>query len=598
MSRSRGDEGYDDFFPVESSASMLSPAKSPKLVHLEHELKNLRKFCSRPSVAIPRRRHTTLSSASDCARLPLHVKKVAPLHEDFVCSLNHELVPLFRMNRDASFYGSLLPDAIKEVPDSKAAPDDISAMLKAGYLEETTQDEVQACGTWFTVNEQVKNRRRGIFWPRGINDWLAEEQDGLGLWQPDIGDTLEAVKDLHKPNLFAACFDLSISFFQCELSPEVRPFYAFKSDGRFYRLTRMPMGQRWAAFLMHAVTETLAYRAAAGHNVKVRAFVDNVRFLGDEHSVRLAATAFKDLCHAAGVTLNDEEENAVHQRGDFLGLHFDYARRLVRLSAKTEQKIKAFETTLTDPNLCLEACASGFGLLYYASRVLRLPLAQFYWPIKFYRKRMSELANGKLKWSSKADLWRCIRQDVNRWVAALRKNTFVGPDLPTTNEFRYILATDASITGYGGVLFDQHSGEVRSYGGKWHRAHKCDDINTLEGDAVSRCYKHFRTTLSGLPVLLLVDNTSVVHCLKRGHAREYTLNKSISHILDVLQQNPDVRVCHIDTELNPADDISRGKPLSPQLTSHVLAGGRRYWRSSLKVAAPVSIPLAKETMVQ
>ena len=172
-------------------------------------------------------------------------------------------------------------------------------MLAADFIEPTTLDKTRRFGRWFSVVEEAKGRRRGIFWPRDINE--AKRFVGahdMGLEFP-IEDILGAAVQVNQKGMWATTYDLKISFNQCSLAPEVRAYFVFRTqDGRLFRLTRMPMGDVTAPNTMHAITAALAKEAAEEEpGVSFWVHVDNVRFVSaSKAAVMRVSDRFVTLC--------------------------------------------------------------------------------------------------------------------------------------------------------------------------------------------------------------------------------------------------------------------------------------------------------------
>ena len=138
------------------------------------------------------------------------------------------------------------------------------------------------------------------------------------------------------------------------------------------------------------------------------------------------------------------------------------------------------------------------------------------------------------------------------------------------------------------MLFDDTTGEVRTAAGRWHERQRPDDINTLEATAVALAWAELSDGFPANPnVLILVDNTSVMHTLRKGRAAEFHLNRMVDMVLSGLKGNGNVRIAYINTLMNPADRVSRGMPLDWQLASSLGAVGRREEQAAYHVAAPI-----------
>jgi hypothetical protein len=59
---------------------------------------------------------------------------------------------------------------------------------------------------------------------------------------------------------------------------------------------------------------------------------------------------------------------------------------------------------------------------------------------------------------------------------------------------------------------------------------------------------------------IIVDNTSTMYGLRKGSAHAHLLNTSVKQTLRLLPST-DIRISHITTDKNPADSLSRQRPL-------------------------------------
>jgi len=275
---------------------------------------------------------------------------------------------------------------------------------------------------------------------------------------------LEAIEDLNRSTGdWAVTFDLTTAYHQCELAPAVREYYCFRVGEQYYRMTRMPMGEVPSPGIMQGIVSAIATEAARGTGVIARAYIDNVRFMGSQEAVCLAASRFRDVCARCGVTLNAEPYNTPHQTGPFLGIEFDYKARTVAIGPRLRAKLEAANLhTCTNDDLC-----TTFGALYHASRILRINMAEFYFCMKYYRKRVAALLSGALHGSDCASIWPSILRQFTRWLDTATRNVPVSVTPRLAEDAPYALATDASDLGWGAVLFCRRTGRISTIGGKW-----------------------------------------------------------------------------------------------------------------------------------
>jgi len=549
-----------------------------------------------------RRRATTVATEMH-AHLPLHMKRVPFCDYDRIIALEcgerrERLTNLIRWNREAELYETVAQGKSAN-PGSRVSRNDIRCMLDAGFIEPTTRSSVRRVGKVFCVVEAEKARRRLIFWPRQLNEEVTaiKEAAGLDYLAPSLEDTLAAIADMTAPNLWATTADVKISFNQCLLAPAVRPYFAFHVGGEYFRLTRMPMGETVAPAVMQSITEAIAHAAARSLCVTTRVFVDNVRFLGDKTAVTAAMQRFQELSLECSLELNQEPGNVAHQAGTFLGMAFDYTNATVRLGQKAVNKLKAFRARILSDDVLIDEFMTGFGVVEYASRILRLQTSKFYVALKFARRRAAAVFAGQATPAMQADIWPCARPSLMQWIDELLANRPTPTGLPADKAREYVLATDASLYGWGAVLYCDATGEFHDVGGRWGKSHSHTEINELEAYAVANAWHAFATRLTELSkVQVLVDNTSVLHTARKGRAHEQPLNAAIDSLLSVIGGNTNVTIAYIDTKRNPADAVSRGLPVVKELASTLGSEGRRLEAKSVRVYAP-AIPKRTEHLV-
>jgi len=189
------------------------------------------------------------------------------------------------------------------------------------------------------------------------------------------------------------------------------------------------------------------------------------------------------------------------------------------------------------------------------------------------------------------DIWPSIRDELTQWIRIVLSNpwTPVVQDANTPHDF--VLATDASLTGYGAVLFEECSGKIWEVAGKWATRGAPKKINEMEARAVSEAIRACADIIRGGHLLLLVDNTSTRATLHRGSAHAYLLNAAIGEAVSGLLPRQSCKVAYIATNANPADAPSRGKHAEEQLASALGPVGRRLASSALRVAVPCNVSL-------
>lgn len=523
---------------------------------------------------------------------PLHTKHVCPmdissLSRLAVGPLAADLARCLQYLRAESFYESLTQQRKAKKISSTVSEPDLTALLAAGIIEPCSS--VSRYGRLFSVAEIAKSRRRSIYWPRQLN----EEVEAIGFPVPALPDPVVAGADIPAP-CSAACFDLTAGFYQIGLDESVRRFFGIYIRGKHYRLCRVPMGANFAPAIMHTVTSILADIPAADCQVVRTVFIDNVRFCGTADAVARASITFRDRCALAKATLNDEPANDAHQSGIFLGLACDYREGTVGVTESAKAKLRERLATVFSAEPSIADALRLFGSVIHASRILRIPLGEYYLPIKYLRRRCASVALGT-PLSAPAEVWPCAREAIESWVEAIISHEPVRHiPSPAAPRAQLVIASDASLSGWGAVALSPE-GNVFQAGGQWKATFESADINTLEMRALSLALGAFKDVIDAqhpsTPFLLLVDNSSVAHVLRKGMAREFSLNDALREVLRSLQGDRHVAVGLISSESNPADAISRGaQPAEDsELGSALGALGRRVRRAGfLRVACPAS----------
>ena len=167
---------------------------------------------------------------------------------------------------------------------------------------------------------------------------------------------------------------------QFELPEHARNWYCFVSRHEWFRLVIIPTGGRAEPNLAHALTASLARRAAESENASAGAFVvrdgayiDNAAFKGDESPATSAMVRFRSFAVAAGVTICDTMPQWCRQY-NFLGVHINHLDKTVALTPKTLAKLEVILpfSRLFRKRSLLFCCSSiwdyGFGVLQFLGR--------------------------------------------------------------------------------------------------------------------------------------------------------------------------------------------------------------------------------------
>ena len=234
--------------------------------------------------------------------LPLHIKKVTPVRWEVIQRLAKSCTPalvdrvaqaISYVNDDANYSPELKRPRYK----ASFTVHQIAALVAAEKIEPATTPK-----NWvnaFLVVEAEKERQRPIFEPRRLNEIISPPP----LRYPS---RLQRRWAWTNKSRFVANMDFAAYFDAFVLSSEVRDFFCFvDAEGKTWRLTRLPMGARWAPFVAQTVTWVLVFPFLS--RCRVSTTIDNIRMVGDVEGVFVAAVAeLLGRIAACNITLNDD----------------------------------------------------------------------------------------------------------------------------------------------------------------------------------------------------------------------------------------------------------------------------------------------------
>ena len=539
------------------------------------------------------------STAAEYATLPLHVKKVEKIDLDKVMALakglpqEKRLKELLHFVKDPNYHLPMMEKDIDATPISKFTNEDISLLYSAGQISPIDREHVKGTVVTFTVTEQklkndapesqrrfltalslpknptYKNRRRPIQWPRWDNDATTYEAEiefatlKESLQQPRHGDS-------------ATCADLAMSFSQIAFSSEVSRFHCFKdNNGKWWKSEVMLMGASYSCEIMHLIMEILATArqnvllAVGKGGVRIQVHVDNVRYLHpNPFYVQEAMTCFLANATFVRATVNMDADINPHTFGTSFGVVHDYHENLAALTEKHLRKITQAREDIKKPLTVRRACEI-MGLLFYGSTVLKINLAHFYFPIKWYRRLAHDFERGSrggkpFGLDTVVTPWPSIEQRFDWWMRRIGSNV---PASHEKSEPTITLFCDASKVGCGAVLIDGVCPSYRQYGASfttkeysdiWDAKDESKAISLLETKAAAKAISHFRHFLEGNSVRLYIDNTSLIGALSKTHSKSFALNEELLHLIREMEKTgASFDVQYVPTESNLADRPSR-----------------------------------------
>ena len=498
-----------------------------------------------------------------------------------------------------------LRDASKDVhTEAKLFGSDIELLLKSRFATDTGMSRSQfeaahdsAClyvNLFSTVETRSIERRRVISWPASFNVAEKKLTESLALEHSRVVfSKASEVRDRGVTNFYAASLDFTKFYQQFELT--VKRFWAFVYRRRVYTLNSIPTGAVLPPLFAQALSRTLLALAVRSANVEAHVrhdcCIDNLRLCSDNlHALWAAWHELIALCSHLGATIGESNPPPMTAPTPYtyLGMLFSIIDDVPQVELSSRSKTKMMKAasivSSTTPVTVVDAIAL-FGQTVWATIVTGTPLGELYHVIKFIRRIQ------RRKMNDLVSIWPSIRK---RWSEALVKMTslrfksgFRKPNAHVT------MFTDASLSGWGVVIFNYGDCPIRIFAGKWSETEKRESINVLELRALRigvRILASIKSPDEVLSVQIFIDNTSAMSWVKRKRAARYSTNQLALEVDDIMKQHliQLSSICYIESARNFADKPSRRFETNPpgQLPSRT--DGLRWEERGEKLSPCVS----------
>jgi hypothetical protein len=525
-----------------------------------------RPFQQHPASVFIRRRFTHVPTTVAERALPLqNVERVKKANiEEIRKRLNEEKQKRFDYCLDLlfnPFRSTQKKDApIVSVPFSTGCTEEHAQKQAQTVVAERVSEEMEAADPSrgfvrvFSVVEQEKQRQRLIHWTKSQNERAYDV--GYKCAIDDI-DHISA----YLPAVYADCAstaDIHASFYHVELPPEVRAFYRFRdSVGKLYQLRVGAMGHCVMPEIMQIVTNVLAGNPAYvkdsfAIHAPVQVWIDNVRHYGSRSLVMIAREAMQRNAE----TLNLEVKiDALKNEYEFVGVRFNHEKKTVRVADKTLNKLPSS----IPASLKARDIETLVGRLIFVAGVRQEPLVNNWWCLKWARRVMNGLNSGRLQPEDTVNIQPSARHTLQHWLARSRDmhKVVVAKQGPSVTLF-----TDATPSGYGAVLVTDDN-RVYATGGRFKEYQQKGSIATQEAFAICNAFHDFADKLRKVGrINLFVDNTSVQAVAAVGNPKAPDLVEPVKELWQfVIKTKVQLLVSYISTKTNPADEISRGRPV-------------------------------------
>jgi hypothetical protein len=514
---------------------------------------------------ITRRHHTSrIPRTPEEKRAPLHIATVDPMDvEGIVELMNAETQTRFRSVWRLLFTAPANPSQDTSVypPSTLTAPH--ALQLCNAEVIEAADGPGHGQSTSFTVLEEKNDefRQRFILWTASANYQVTHDGYKADVPLGHVSQYLNAVR-----SECASGRDLRTSFFQVEIPPASRYLFRFvDATGNWWQMRRLPMGHSCSVEIMHTLVSTLAGHSRyvrsdlAETDVQVDTWVDNVRFTGDRAAVAAASRRLDDRALKFRVSWKPQDTFNTATKYDYVGVQFDHARQTVRPSRKISTKIRDFVRSLGKDGpseVRASEIESMTGRLLHASSIAGVSPGNFYFTLKFARRIVNALNRGVSRPDDRIPLPPSAVRGLKDWAAA----TLLERKMPATPHVSsHTVFVDASNTGWGVVVANDSTGEIKILGDTWTTEESEFHINVLEAWALAEGVLALPPEAQDTRVRFLVDNTTVQHCTRKGMCiRNRHINDAVVFcILHLQTLAVSFTVGYIKSALNPADLPSR-----------------------------------------
>ncbi|KAJ9471636.1 Gag-Pol polyprotein [Diplonema papillatum] len=356
--------------------------------------------------------------------------------------------------------------------------------------------------------------------------------------------------------------DAKSYFYQFELDEGVRGYFGMNlagPRGSFVRarLRAMCMGWSWAPAIAQRASRVILPETDG------LPWVDNFVIVGDSLAeAEERFTRFARRCREVNCVLNDDEGQygIPLTQFDLLGLRFDLASSPPRYSMATawvekllrSSELAVFRGGVVSPR----AFYRLFGALVWFAYTTRFPLAYARCALSFVQRLSSRLSVGGLQaWDVPVNVPASTAREVESLTATIGENRWV-TRVGTRGGQSIRLWSDASSKEWAALL--EGEPERVSQGiffGHFAEKH----IFLKELFAVLKGLELAVRTHRGVSVELMVDNLPAVHCLNKGHSKNYAANILLSRIFDLAREyGLELTATWVPTHEQRADEYTRG----------------------------------------
>jgi len=558
----------------EAAKNISAGGPAPSLLDYEKLVKPIHPHDNHRNMGMPSWSEiyaTTRHNIVNSDKWPLHLKDVNPidipalkkLADKFGGDWRQRLDLALRPLEDPTFYAEL--DVANETAPKKTC----------FFNDEEVQQQIdkKLCGVFegepkgfvrtFPFEELEKERRRCL--QQTVSANTIPRQCSCRL--PTMHEVVDSV---HK-GMWAVTWDFARFFSAFRYAEGIHKYLVFIHKERMLAVHAMAMGQCHSCDLaqitkeivLQAIRQKIPQAHCLGH-------IDNGLAVTQTYDDALdVVRELKRICRDLGITINDEETIAPTQEVQFVGVMLNLTGKTVSLAPKSVKKARYLGKFLADNALTLlpvKFVSVVLGLLMFHHHVARScgtsMASKYYEAVRFGAKISRDAAIlGIVVYDLGVRIPENIVSQLRSWLDLLGENTGVRirNSLDIIDARSSILFVDASGLRWGAVLH-VNGKEPRELSGDYPFGFDSRHSTTSEPWAILFAISAMvEENIMEHDLIVASDHHPFVSAERKGLSANPHYNRVISYLSD-LPWYP--RLLFIMGALNPADEISRGRPLN------------------------------------
>ena len=459
-------------------------------------------------------------------------------------------------------------------PYKKVLLNEVESLLKKNAVEVVPKDQCQTgwYGRYFLVPKKTGDLRP-ILNLKPLNKHLLVESFKM--------ESLRNVILACRPGEWLASVDLKDAYFHVPIHKQHRKFLRFALRGVCYQYRVLPFG---LATSPRVFTKVLAPVVAAirCQGIHIHPYLDDLLIRASSpRQLSIAVTVVLDQLGQAGFLINKAKSETVPSQDlNFIGGRFRPDLGAVYLPEERRLVLqKVVHSFMVGSYRPAKAWLGLLGLMaatIYVVRFARLNMraVQIYLKSRWNQDKDSVYSQILVPFS--------LAPTLRWWANPVNLLTGLPLSPPTHN---HVVTTDASGSGWGGVLNDSQSIQ-----GVWQGKQKKWHINRQELMAAELTIRHFASLLRNSTVLVRSDNTTTcAYINKEGGTKSHDLCGQVVRLLLWCQsQRICLRAIYIPGVDNVhADDLSRKGHLTHREISYQL--DHREWALNQEVANAIFV---------